>query len=64
MDLCMMESFGLTVSLTSFENKKKALRIANDTAYGLSSVVFSRDLRGPLAIARQVETGAVHIKIE
>lgn len=61
MDIYHTESFGPTVSLYVVENDEEALRIANDTEYGLSSALFTEDLKRGLAIAKQMETGAVHI---
>ena len=55
------ESFGPVVSLIPFESEEQAVSIANDTEYGLSAAVFTRDLRRGLRIARQIESGAVHI---
>ncbi|KAK7885865.1 hypothetical protein LTR67_010217 [Exophiala xenobiotica] len=40
---------------------EEAIAIANDTDYGLASAVFTEDLRKGLKIAREIETGAVHI---
>jgi len=45
MDIYKTESFGPTVSLIVIETEEEALRIANDTEYGLSSAVFTEDLR-------------------
>lgn len=61
MDIYNTESFGPTVSLIEIETEEEAIRIANDTEYGLSSAVFTEDLRRGLRIAREIETGAVHI---
>ncbi|KAM0283899.1 hypothetical protein ACHAQH_002281 [Verticillium albo-atrum] len=61
MDIYKTESFGPTVSLFEVETEEEALRIANDTEYGLSSAVFTEDLRRGLRFARGIETGAVHI---
>ncbi|TQV95580.1 Aldehyde dehydrogenase [Cordyceps javanica] len=61
MDLYKTESFGPTVSLISFQDEADAVAIANDTEYGLVAAIFSRDLRRALAVARRIETGAVHI---
>lgn len=61
MDVYKQESFGPTVSLITFSTDEEALRVANDTEYGLSSAVFSKDLRHALRIAKKIETGAVHI---
>lgn len=60
-DLYYQESFGPTVSLFIVENDEEAIQIANDTEYGLASAVFTENLQRGLRIARQIETGAVHI---
>jgi acyl-CoA reductase-like NAD-dependent aldehyde dehydrogenase len=61
MDIYHTESFGPTVSVYEVDSDEEAIRIANDTDYGLSSAVFTEDLRRGLKIAKQIETGAVHI---
>ncbi|KAI6088128.1 aldehyde dehydrogenase [Hypoxylon rubiginosum] len=61
MDLYKTESFGPSVSLIEVESEEEALRIANDTEYGLTSAVFTEDLRVGLRFARGIESGAVHI---
>ena len=37
------------------------MRIANDTEYGLSAAVFSRDVKRALAVASRIESGICHI---
>ena len=61
MDIYYTESFGPTVSLFTFEEDEEAIRVANDTEYGLSAAVFTEDLRRGFCIAKQIESGAVHI---
>lgn len=61
MDIYKTESFGPTVSIIEIETEEEALQVANDTEYGLSSAVFTEDLRRGLRFAREIETGAVHI---
>ncbi|GAP88802.2 putative aldehyde dehydrogenase [Rosellinia necatrix] len=61
MDIYKQESFGTTVSLLEVDSEEEALRIANDTEYGLASAVFTEDLRTGLRFAKGIETGAVHI---
>ncbi|KAK8016311.1 aldehyde dehydrogenase family protein [Apiospora rasikravindrae] len=61
MDIYQTESFGPSVSLIEIETEEEALRIANDTEYGLSSSVFTEDLRTGLRFAKGIESGAVHI---
>lgn len=61
MDLYATESFGPTVSLYAFETEEEALKLANDTEYGLAGAVFTEDFRKGLRVARAVQSGAVHI---
>lgn len=61
MDLYKLESFGPSVSLIEVESEEEAMRVANDTEYGLTSAVFTENLRVGLRLARGIETGAVHI---
>lgn len=61
MDLYKTESFGPSVGLYEVDTEEEALRIANDTEYGLTSAVFTEDLRRGLRIAKGIETGACHI---
>jgi acyl-CoA reductase-like NAD-dependent aldehyde dehydrogenase len=61
MELYYTESFGPSVSVISVESEEEAVAIANDTEYGLSSAVFTENLARGLRIARQIESGAVHI---
>lgn len=61
MDVYRTESFGPTVSLYEVGTEDEALRLANDTEYGLTSAVFTEDLRRGLRLARGIETGACHI---
>ncbi len=49
------------VSVIEVESDEEALRVANDTPYGLSAAVFTADLAKGMAIARQIESGIVHI---
>jgi acyl-CoA reductase-like NAD-dependent aldehyde dehydrogenase len=55
------ESFGPIVSIVPVDGPDEALRVANDTEYGLSSAVFSADVDAALALARRLETGVCHI---
>ena len=65
MDIYHAESFGPTVSIYSVPTgegfEEEALRLANDTDYGLSSAVFTEDLRKALRLARELQAGAVHV---
>jgi len=55
------ESFGPSVSLIPFKSEAEALEMANDTEYGLSGAVFTKDLAKGIRLAKQIESGAIHI---
>lgn len=61
MELFYTESFGPTVSIVEVESEEEAIKIANDTEYGLSGAVFTENLARGIRVARQIESGAVHI---
>jgi len=61
MRLYSEESFGPIVAIVPVDGVDEAVRVANDTEYGLSSAVFSRDVDAALAVARRLETGMCHI---
>lgn len=63
MDLYYQESFGPSTSLITFESEEEAIKIANDTEYGLSSAVFTVDLTAGFRVAKQIETGYVYISL-
>lgn len=61
MKLYQEETFGPVVPVIPFGDDEEAIRIANDTEYGLSSgVITGNEARG-LAIAQRLETGMCHI---
>jgi acyl-CoA reductase-like NAD-dependent aldehyde dehydrogenase len=55
------ESFGPIVSILRFDTDEEAIRMANDSEYGLSSAVFSRDIGRAMAVAQRIESGICHI---
>jgi acyl-CoA reductase-like NAD-dependent aldehyde dehydrogenase len=55
------ESFGPVASVVRVKTIEDAIRVANDTEYGLSSAVFGRDVNRALAVARRIESGICHI---
>ncbi|KAF2197124.1 aldehyde dehydrogenase [Delitschia confertaspora ATCC 74209] len=55
------ECFGPMVNYVIVESEAEAVKIANETGYGLSAAVFTHDLRKGFRIARMLESGAVHI---
>ncbi len=61
MALFREESFGPQVSITRVDSVDEAVRLANDTEYGLSAAVFTRDLARGLEVARKIESWICHI---
>jgi acyl-CoA reductase-like NAD-dependent aldehyde dehydrogenase len=55
------ESFGPVKPVVRVNGEDEALRIANDTEYGLSAAVFSRDVKRAFAVASRIETGMCHV---
>jgi acyl-CoA reductase-like NAD-dependent aldehyde dehydrogenase len=55
------ESFGPVVTVVRVDGDEQALRVANDTCYGLSAAIFSRDIARAWNLARRVESGICHI---
>jgi acyl-CoA reductase-like NAD-dependent aldehyde dehydrogenase len=55
------ECFGPVVAIIRVHGDEEAIRVANDTEYGLSSAVFSRDLQRAMRVARRIEAGICHI---
>jgi len=55
------EIFGPVVSVVRFADEAEAIAIANDSVYGLSGSIWSRDIAKALRVARGVETGALSV---
>lgn len=55
------ETFGPITTIVRVYSAEEAVRVANDTAYGLSAAVFGRDVTRALQVARQIDAGCVHI---
>jgi acyl-CoA reductase-like NAD-dependent aldehyde dehydrogenase len=55
------ESFGPVKPIIRVANEDEAVRVANDTEYGLSSAVFSRDVQRALSVAGRIQSGICHI---
>lgn len=61
MQLYAEESFGPVAVVIRAEGDEALLRLANDSEFGLSSAIFSRDTARALALAQRVESGICHI---
>jgi acyl-CoA reductase-like NAD-dependent aldehyde dehydrogenase len=55
------EVFGPVVTVVPFEDEADAIAIANDTPYGLSGSIWTRDVGRALRMARAVETGNLSV---
>lgn len=61
MDLYSDESFGPIVAVIRARDTDHAVELANDTQYGLSASVFTRDIALGLTIARRIQSGICHV---
>jgi acyl-CoA reductase-like NAD-dependent aldehyde dehydrogenase len=55
------EIFGPVLAIMAYEDESDAVRIANDTHYGLSGYVISGDIERARRVAKQIRSGNVHI---
>lgn len=61
MRLYSEESFGPVLSVVRVGSVEEAIRVANDTEYGLSAAVFGRDINRAMSVARRIESGICHV---
>jgi acyl-CoA reductase-like NAD-dependent aldehyde dehydrogenase len=61
MTLWREESFGPQVSITRVKSADEALALANDTEYGLSAAIFTKDIARGIELAKRIDTGICHI---
>ena len=61
MRIAQEEVFGLVLSAISFESDREALAIANDSPFGLTSGIFTRDIDRAMRFAKDIESGMVWI---
>jgi acyl-CoA reductase-like NAD-dependent aldehyde dehydrogenase len=55
------ESFGPVKSIVRVKGEAEAIRVANDTEYGLSAAVFTRDVKRGMNVAKKSQSGVRHI---
>jgi len=53
------EIFGPVVGVATFKDDAEAVALANDTSYGLSASVWTKDFKRGLGLARQLQVGTV-----
>ena len=61
MKLFHEESFGPVVGIVRARDEAHAIELANDSEYGLSASVFTRDTARGLKVARQIQSGICHV---
>ena len=61
MEIAREEIFGPVLVLIGYDDEDDAVRIANDTSYGLAGMVSGADLDHVRAVARRMRTGMVHL---
>jgi aldehyde dehydrogenase (NAD+) len=61
MTIAREEIFGPVLSIIGYEDEDDAVRIANDTVYGLASYVSSNDVDRARSVARRMRSGNVHL---
>jgi aldehyde dehydrogenase (NAD+) len=61
MRVAQEEIFGPVIALIPYDDVDEAVRVANDSPYGLSGSVWSRDVDAAIAVARRIRTGMVSI---
>ncbi len=61
MDLYRDESFGPIVAMIRARDTEHAIELANDTQYGLSAAVFTKDIAKGLSVAKRIQSGICHV---
>ncbi|CAE6858536.1 aldehyde dehydrogenase [Paraburkholderia nemoris] len=61
MDIYRAEVFGPVAPVIRVRDDEEAIRVANDTEYGLSAAVFSQNINRALTVSRRIESGICHI---
>ena len=59
MRIVQEEVFGPVVTVEGFEDEEEAIRLANDSIYGLAGAVFSKDMGKAQRVANKLKLGTV-----
>lgn len=61
LDIVQKETFGPVLTMQIFDTEREALTLANNSEYGLSASIWTRDVDRPLRVARELEAGTIWI---
>ncbi len=61
MRIAREEIFGPVLAVSTFRTEEEAVRLANDTTYGLAAAVWTRDLRTAHRMSRAIRSGMVYV---
>ena len=61
MDLVVRETFGPVAPIIRVKDLDEAIKVANDTEYGLQAGVFTQDYSSAMRCAQEIEAGTVFI---
>ncbi|MFF1273071.1 aldehyde dehydrogenase family protein [Streptomyces marokkonensis] len=61
LEIVQEETFGPVQTVQVFDTEEEAIALANDTEYGLSACVWSRDADRPVRVARRLDAGLISI---
>lgn len=61
MTIAAEEIFGPVLSIIAFDTEEEAIKVANDTPYGLAAAVWTQDLSRAHLVAKRLRAGTVHI---
>jgi acyl-CoA reductase-like NAD-dependent aldehyde dehydrogenase len=63
MDIAQEEVFGPITCVIAYDNVEDAIRLANDTKFGLAASVYSQDKAAALAVAKRIRSGGVAVNL-
>jgi acyl-CoA reductase-like NAD-dependent aldehyde dehydrogenase len=61
MNISQEEIFGPVLSSITFKSAEEALKIANDTSYGLAAAVWTRDINKAHLMAKRIKAGSIFV---
>ncbi|MCK4400944.1 aldehyde dehydrogenase family protein [bacterium] len=61
MKIAREEIFGPVLSVLKFRDEKEAVRLANETQYGLAAAIWTKDIKRAHLLAREIKAGSIYI---